>query len=51
MSREDIGTVHRPGARTRSAARRWLWFAGLWLGGVATVSLVAALIRWALKTT
>ena len=29
-------------------ARRLLWFAALWLGGVLAVSLVAGVLRWAL---
>ena len=28
--------------------RRWLWFAGLWAGGVASVMSVATLLRWVL---
>lgn len=24
---------------------RWLWFLGLWLAGVATLAIVAAIIR------
>jgi hypothetical protein len=27
------------------AAKRWLWFVGLWAAGVATVGLVAAILR------
>jgi len=26
--------------------RRLLWFAGLWAGGVLSVTLVGAVIRW-----
>ncbi|MBC7506761.1 MAG: DUF2474 family protein [Sandarakinorhabdus sp.] len=26
-------------------ARRWMWFVGLWAAGVATVGLVAMLLR------
>ena len=26
--------------------KRWLWFAALWLAGVAALGLVALLIRW-----
>jgi hypothetical protein len=25
--------------------RQWLWFAGLWAGGVAAVSIVALLLK------
>lgn len=25
--------------------RRWLWFAGLWLAGVATLALVSGALR------
>jgi hypothetical protein len=27
------------------AVRRWLWFVGLWAAGVATVWLVAVILR------
>lgn len=30
-------------------ARQWLWFAGLWAGGVATVGVVALILRLILK--
>ena len=33
------------GARKGQLARQLLWFAALWLAGVATVGLVALLIR------
>jgi len=26
--------------------KQWLWFIGLWLGGLSAVLLLAALIRW-----
>lgn len=29
-------------------ARRWLWFVGLWVAGVAVLALIAGLIRLAL---
>jgi len=31
-----------------TAARRWLWFVGLWAAGVVTVASIAALLRWIL---
>jgi len=30
------------------SARRWAWFVGLWLAGVATVGLVAYALRLAI---
>lgn len=32
-----------------STARRLMWFAGLWIAGVATLALAAAIIRLALR--
>jgi hypothetical protein len=32
----------------RGALKRWGWFVVLWCAGVACVSLVATLIRWAI---
>jgi len=29
-------------------SRRLLWFVGLWLAGVTTLALAAALLRWLL---
>lgn len=31
-----------------SLMRRWLWFVGLWAGGVVSVMSVATLLRWVL---
>jgi hypothetical protein len=33
----------------KQAARRWLWFAGLWFAGVAVLALVSAVLRMWLK--
>lgn len=33
----------------QSAGRRWLWFIGLWLAGVAGLGLVALVIRFVLS--
>ncbi len=33
----------------RPLARRLLWFAALWAGGVLSVASVGYLIKWALK--
>jgi hypothetical protein len=30
----------------RPLARRLLWFAALWLGGVGTVALISFCLRW-----
>jgi uncharacterized membrane protein len=30
--------------------RQWLWFAALWLGGLAATLVLARLIRWLLTT-
>ncbi|MBL8673623.1 MAG: DUF2474 family protein [Rhodospirillales bacterium] len=38
-----------PAAPRPSTARRLAWFAGLWVAGVATLALIAALIRLALR--
>ncbi len=29
--------------------KRWFWFAALYLGGIAVVSLIAVIVRWALS--
>jgi hypothetical protein len=29
--------------------RQWMWFAGLWCGGLAAVLLLAYLIRWMMR--
>lgn len=29
---------------------QWLWFAGLWCGGLAAMSMLAYLIRWLMGT-
>jgi hypothetical protein len=34
----------------RTRARQLLWFGGLWLGGVLTVTAVGLVIRLALKS-
>jgi hypothetical protein len=31
------------------AVQQWLWFAGLWLAGVATVTVVGLVIKLMLK--
>lgn len=31
--------------RPTKTQRQWLWFGGLWLGGLAVVYLLAAVIR------
>jgi len=28
--------------------RQWLWFAGLWLGGLVAFGLLARLARWSI---
>lgn len=33
----------------KGSGQKMLWFIGLWLGGVAAVSLVGLLIKWALS--
>jgi hypothetical protein len=38
-----------PGARPPPLISRLLWFAALWLTGVAAVGLAAFVIRWALR--
>jgi hypothetical protein len=30
--------------------RQWLWFAALWIGGLAATLILARLIRWVLTT-
>jgi uncharacterized membrane protein len=30
--------------------RQWLWFAALWVGGLAATLVLARLIRWLLAT-
>lgn len=30
--------------------RQWLWFAALWVGGLAATLALARLIRWVLAT-
>jgi uncharacterized membrane protein len=30
--------------------RQWIWFAALWLGGLAATLVLARLIRWLLTT-
>ena len=34
-----------PNENPRPLAQRLLWFAGLWLGGVGTVAVVALVLR------
>ena len=29
--------------------KQWLWFAGLWFGGLAAMSMLAYLIRWMMR--
>ena len=33
----------------RATISRWLWFLGLWVGGVVTVGAVALLLRTVMK--
>ncbi|HRN61084.1 MAG TPA: hypothetical protein PK743_10630 [Luteimonas sp.] len=40
MAGRDRGTVPGP------LWKRLAWFAALWLGGLASVALLAALLRW-----
>ncbi|RTL71081.1 MAG: DUF2474 domain-containing protein [Hyphomicrobiales bacterium] len=35
--------------RAPTLGARLLWFAGLWLAGVASVGLVSLAIKWALR--
>ena len=32
----------------RQLAKKWAWFIGLWVAGVACVTAVASVIRWAI---
>jgi len=32
----------------KGLAKKWMWFIGLWLAGVACVTIVASVIRWAI---
>lgn len=32
----------------RTSPRQWLWFAALWLTGVAVMASVSGLVRWLL---
>jgi hypothetical protein len=34
--------------RDRGRPRRFAWFVGLWLAGVAALAVVAGLVRWML---
>ncbi|WP_165838298.1 hypothetical protein [Pokkaliibacter plantistimulans] len=37
--------LSKPVAKTKQKSS-WLWFAGLYLGGVAVLTLVASTIKW-----
>jgi hypothetical protein len=35
--------------RTSKKQHQWLWFIGLWCGGLAVVFLLASVIRWMMR--
>jgi len=35
--------------RPTETFRQWLWFAGLWCGGLLSVALLAAIARWIVR--
>jgi hypothetical protein len=36
--------------RPTDRRRQWVWFAGLWLGGLTAAGALAIAVRWAMRS-